>query len=89
MCDIDRNSCTLLFNLYMQCHNMTFLVILLEDYTSSYLFSWYYDFTVDIDTRHKVFAWTKQNNLTLNPDKTTCTLFTPDPAEYKSNLDLK
>ena len=30
---------------------------------------------------------TKQNNLTLIPDKTT--LFTPDPAEYKSNLDLK
>ena len=30
-----------------------------------------------------------QNNLTLNPDKTTCTLFTPDPGEYKSNLDLK
>ena len=30
-----------------------------------------------------------QNNLTLNPDKTTCTLFAPDPAEYKSNLDLK
>ena len=28
-------------------------------------------------------------NLTLNPDKTTCTLFTPDPAEYKSKLDLK
>ena len=38
---------------------------------------------------HKVFSWTKQNNLTLNPDKTTCTLFTPDPAEYNSNLDLK
>ena len=36
---------------------------------------------------HKVFAWTKQNNLLLNPDKTTCTLFTPDPAEYTSNLD--
>ena len=35
---------------------------------------------------HKVFAWTKQNNLTLNPDKTTCT---PDHVEYKSNLDLK
>ena len=33
----------------------------------------------------KVFAWTKQNNLLLNPDKTTCTLFTPDPAEYTSN----
>ena len=29
---------------------------------------------------HKVFAWTKQNNLLLNPDKTTCTLFTPDPC---------
>ena len=38
---------------------------------------------------HKVFAWTKQNNLILNPDKTTCTLFTPDTAEYTSNLDLK
>ena len=32
---------------------------------------------------HKVFAWTKQNNLT------TCTLFTPDPAGYKNNLDIK
>ena len=38
---------------------------------------------------HTVFAQTKQNNVTLNPDKTTCTLFTPDPAEYKSNLDVK
>ena len=37
---------------------------------------------------HKVVAWTKQNTLLLNPDKTTCTLFTPDPAEYTSNLDL-
>ena len=38
---------------------------------------------------HTVFAWTKQNNLTLNPDKQlNCTLFTPDPAEYKNNLDL-
>ena len=36
----------------------------------------------------QVFAWTKQNTLLLNPDKTTCTLFTPDPAEYTSNLDL-
>ena len=35
---------------------------------------------------HKGFAWTKQNNLPLNPDKTTCTLFIPDRAEYK---DLK
>ena len=38
---------------------------------------------------HKVFVWTKQDNLTLNPDKTTYTLFTPDPAEYRSHLDLK
>ena len=38
---------------------------------------------------HNVLAWKKLNNLTLNPNKTTCTLFTPDPAEYKSNLDLK
>ena len=30
----------------------------------------------------KVFAWTKQYNLILNPDKTTCTLFTPYLAEY-------
>ena len=37
---------------------------------------------------HKVFAWTKQNNLLLNQDKTTWTLFTPDPAEYTSNLNL-
>ena len=33
---------------------------------------------------HQVFAWTKQNNFTLNSGKTTCTLFTPDPAEYKA-----
>ena len=32
---------------------------------------------------HKVFAWTKRNNLILNPDK-TCALFTPDPVEYTS-----
>ena len=37
----------------------------------------------------EVLAWTKQNNLTLKSDKTTCTLFTPDPPEYKSNLDHK
>ena len=36
---------------------------------------------------HTVFVWKKQNNLTLNPDKTTFTLFTPDPAEYERNLD--
>ena len=38
---------------------------------------------------HKVFALIEHNNLTLNPGKTTCTLFTPDPAEYKDYLDLK
>ena len=38
---------------------------------------------------HKVFAWTKQNNLILNSDKTTWTLFTRDLAEYTNNLDLK
>ena len=37
----------------------------------------------------KVFAWTKQNALILNPDKTTYTLFTPDHAEYTSSIDLK
>ena len=37
---------------------------------------------------HKVYDWTQHNNLTINPDKTTCTLFTPDPAEYNSNLGL-
>ena len=29
---------------------------------------------------HTGFAWTKFYNLTLNPGKTTCTLFTPDPV---------
>ena len=38
---------------------------------------------------HHVFAWTKQNNFILRPGKTTSTLFTPEPAEYKSNRDLK
>ena len=30
---------------------------------------------------HKMFTGAKHNNLTLNPDKTTCTLFIPDPSE--------
>ena len=38
---------------------------------------------------HKKIPCTKQNNLTENQDKTTCTLFIPDPAEYASNLYLK
>ena len=39
VCHIDRNSFTLLFNLYMQCHYIVFVLILLEYYTSSYIFS--------------------------------------------------
>ena len=39
--DIDRNSCTLLFNLYMQCHYIAFLLILLANETSSYIFREY------------------------------------------------
>ena len=38
---------------------------------------------------HKVFAWPKQNNLILNPDKTSCTLFMPEPSEYTNNMHLK
>ena len=39
---------------------------------------------------HKVFSWTKQNNLINTKSRqTTCTLFTPDSAYYTSNLDLK
>ena len=37
---------------------------------------------------HKDYDWTQHNNLIINADKTTCTLFTPDPAEYNSNLGL-
>ena len=38
---------------------------------------------------HPYLLKVQHNNLTINPDKRTCTLFTPDPAEYKSNLDLQ
>ena len=31
---------------------------------------------------HKVFAWTRQNNLIVNPDKTTFTLFTKGSVSY-------
>ena len=31
----------------------------------------------------------RKNNLILNPDKTTCTLFTRDPAEYSTQLELQ
>ena len=35
-----------------------------------------------------IFAWTTQNNLTLNPDKTASTMFTPNPTECKCNVEL-
>ena len=38
---------------------------------------------------HKVYDWAQHNSLIVNPDKTTCTLFTQDPAEYNSYLGLK
>ena len=42
VCDIDRNACVLLFNLYMQCHYIAFILILLKYYTSSsYIFRGY------------------------------------------------
>ena len=36
-----------------------------------------------------IHTWTRENNLILNSDKTTCTLFTPDPAEYSTKLNLQ
>ena len=38
---------------------------------------------------HSIHAWTKSNNTILNSDKTTCTLFTIDPAEYNTKLNLQ
>ena len=38
---------------------------------------------------HEIHTWTHTNNLILNPDKTTCTLFAPDPAEYSTQLELQ
>ena len=38
---------------------------------------------------HPFLACTKHNNFILDKNKTTCTLFTPAPAECTSNLDLK
>ena len=36
----------------------------------------------------EIASWTQQNQHHLNPDKTTSTLFTPDPAEYSTQLTL-
>ena len=35
-----------------------------------------------------IFNWTQDNDLQLNADKSTATLFTPDPAEYNNTLSL-
>ena len=34
---------------------------------------------------HKIYEWATTNNLYINTDKTTTTLFAPDPAEYSTN----
>ena len=46
---------------------------------------------ITITSTHTSTSGTKNYIQTylLNPDKTTFPLFTPDPAEYKSNLNLK
>ena len=33
---------------------------------------------------HKTYEWATTNNLHINIEKTTTTLFTPDPAEYST-----
>ena len=38
---------------------------------------------------HEIPTWTRTNSLILNPDKPTCTLFTPDQAEYSTQLELQ
>src|SRR6476469_1338454 len=37
----------------------------------------------------EIYSWTKENDLILNPDKSTATLFTPDLAEYNKTLNLR
>src|SRR5580692_3689751 len=38
---------------------------------------------------HQLHQWTQDNDLQLNATKSTCTLFTPDPAEYNSSFNLQ
>ena len=38
---------------------------------------------------YKIYEWVATNNLHINTDKTTTTLFTPDPAEYVKTLLFK
>ena len=35
-----------------------------------------------------IYDWTTENDLILNPDKSTATLLTPDPAEFNTILNL-
>jgi hypothetical protein len=35
-----------------------------------------------------IFNWTQENELKINPDKSTSTLFTPTQAEYNQQLHL-
>ena len=37
----------------------------------------------------KIYEWAITNNLYISTDKTTTTLFTPDPAEYSTTLSIK
>ena len=37
----------------------------------------------------KIYKWAITNNLHINTDKTTTTLFAPEPAEYSTTLSLK
>src|SRR5688572_8912476 len=37
---------------------------------------------------HDIFNWTESNDLILNPDKSTATLFTPDTHEHNVTLNL-
>ena len=38
---------------------------------------------------YKIYKWATIYNLHINTDKTTATLFTPDPGEYGTTLSLK
>ena len=42
-----------------------------------------------LDSNFELFIAASDVTCDTQTNKTTCTLFTPDPAEYKSNLDLK
>jgi len=37
---------------------------------------------------NNMFKWTKENHFTLNPDKSTATLFTPDTHEHNITYNL-